>query len=190
MYDTYQAATGLRIDSSITRRMTSYYAFNWPRYEYAIHPFTPAIIVEAGFLTSAIDRAIIVDQPERSAKGISDAVIQFLNDDTINREPIPTAFTASPRLPLSGEVVCAPVRVERQVSTRESDCLPSIAGADGAVYLLASYSSSTLSIGSLFTADGTYMPVQNLGSYFWFPYQVNGLIIDSDIPMLDSWFLR
>jgi hypothetical protein len=190
MYDTYRAATGLRIDSSITRRMTAYYAFNWPRYEYAIHPFTPAVIVETGFLTSAIDRAIIVDQPERAARGVSNAVIQFLQSDTIERNPIPTEFTAAPRLPLTGTVVCAPLRADRQASARGNDCLPSLIDTDGVVYLLASYTSSTLAIGSTFTADGDYTPIQTLGSYFWFPYQVNGLIVDFDIPIIDSWFLR
>jgi len=190
LYETYAAATGLRVDSSITRRMTSYYAFNWPRYEHAIHPFTPAVIVETGFLTSAVDRAIIVDLPDRAAKGIADAVIEFLTTETIERQPLPTSFTAVPQLPLSGEVVCAPLRAERLASADRYDCLPSLIDANGIAYLLASYTSSTLSIGSTFTAQGTYMPVQNLGAYFWFPYQVNGLIVDPEVPMVDSWFLR
>jgi hypothetical protein len=58
------------------------------------------------------------------------------------------------------------------------------------VYLLASYTSSTLPIGTEFSASGEYMPIQNLGTYFWFPYQVNGLIVDPAIPMNDRWFLR
>jgi len=170
--------------------MTAYYAFNWPRYEHAIHPFTPAVIVETGFLTSPVDRAIIVDQPERAAQGVSDAVIQFLQSDTVERQPLPTEFTASPQLPLTGEVVCAPLRAERLGSARRYDCLPSLIDTNGVAYLLASYTSSTLPIGSIFTATGDYMPVHNLGSYFWFPYQVNGLIIDPIVPMVDRWFLR
>jgi len=190
MYETYGAATGLRADPSVTRRMTAYYAFNWPRYEYAIHPFTPAVIVETGFLTSPVDRAIIINQPDRAAAGVADAVIQFLNDQTLQREPLPTAFTATPQLPLAGEVLCAPLRAERIVSANSYDCLPSLTDETGAIFLLANYTSSTLPVGTPFTAVGEYLPIQNLGSYFWFPYQVNGLIVDPALPMLDSWFLR
>ena len=190
MYDTYRDATGLRIDPSITRRMTSYYSFNWPRYEYAVHPFTPAVIVETGFLTSPIDRAIIVDEPKRAATGVANAVIRFLESDTITRAPLPTQFTNAPALPLAGEVVCAPLRAERLDSADRYDCLPSLTDASGSVYLLASYTSSTLPIGTEFSASGEYMPIQNLGTYFWFPYQVNGLIVDPAIPMNDRWFLR
>ena len=190
MYDTYREATDLRVDPSVTRRMTSYYAFNWPRYEFAIHPFTPAVIVETGFLTSPVDRAIIVDQPEWAAKGVADAVIAFLQSDAVVRDPIPTDFTSAPRLPLEGEVVCAPLRPERLASADQYYCLPSITDPAGSVFLLASYTSSTLPIGSQFSATGDYMPIQNLGTYFWFPYQVNGLIVDPAVPMLDNWFLR
>lgn len=34
----YAAATGLREDSAVTRRMIGYYAFNWRRYDHAVHP--------------------------------------------------------------------------------------------------------------------------------------------------------
>lgn len=190
MYETYAAATGLRIDPSVTRRMTSYYAFNWPRYEYAIHPFTPAIIVETGFLTSPVDRDVIINQPERAAKGIADAVVQFLEVESVARMPLPTEFTTQPQLPITGEVVCAPLRVERQTSANEYDCFPSLIDARSSVFLLPNYSSSTLPIGSILTMDGQYMPIQNLGTYFWFPYQVDGLIVDPTLPMVDSRFLR
>jgi hypothetical protein len=71
-----------------------------------------------------------------------------------------------------------------------NDCFPSIVDSQGGTYLLANYSSSTLPIGSLFTADGQYTPIQNLGTYFWFPYQVDGLISDPALPMIDRWFMR
>jgi len=189
MYGTYEASTGLRLDPSVTRRMTAYYAFNWPRYEYAIHPFTPAIIVETGFLTSPVDRAIIVSEPERSAEGIANGVLEFLNDDSIERLPQPTAFKR-PQLPLQGEVACAPLREERLGNADRYDCLPSMMDSSGGVYLLASYSSSTLPVGTDFTAVGEHVPVQTIGTYFWFPYEVHGLIVDSSQPLVDSWFLR
>ena len=72
--ETYGAATGLRQLPTSTRRMRNYYAFNYRRYEHAIHPMTIALIIETGFLTSAHDRQVILDAPERAAKGIVEAV--------------------------------------------------------------------------------------------------------------------
>lgn len=79
LYESYGAATKLRRDSNITRRMSGYYAFNWRRYEHAVHPLTPAVIVETGFMTNAADRDIIVHDPERAARGIADGILTFLN---------------------------------------------------------------------------------------------------------------
>src|SRR5690606_11575313 len=58
---TYAEATGLRQYPTITRRMRSYYAFNYRRYEHSLHPMTVGVILETGFLTSPHDRRIIVD---------------------------------------------------------------------------------------------------------------------------------
>lgn len=74
----YAEATGLRLYPTLTRRMTSYYAFNSRRYEHALHPMTVGVILETGFLTSPHDRRIIVNAPERAAQGIADAIIRFL----------------------------------------------------------------------------------------------------------------
>jgi len=74
----YRESTGLRHHTNVTRRMTSYYAFNSRRYDHAIDPATPGVIIETGFLTSPVDRRIIVDSPERSAEGIATAVLRFL----------------------------------------------------------------------------------------------------------------
>lgn len=78
LYDSYGDATGLREDSNITRRMSGYYAFNWRRYDHAVHPQTPSAIVETGFMTSEKDRAIIVSQPQVAAQGIADGILAFL----------------------------------------------------------------------------------------------------------------
>ncbi len=75
----YAQSTGLPEDFAVTRRMTGYYAFNWRRYNHAIHPQTPAVIVETGFLSNPSDRDLLVNSPERVAKGISEGVMQFLN---------------------------------------------------------------------------------------------------------------
>ena len=76
--ETYGEATGLPLYPTVTRRMTSYYAFNSRRYDHALHPMTVGVILETGFLTSARDRRIIVSAPDRAARGIADAVIRFL----------------------------------------------------------------------------------------------------------------
>lgn len=75
---TYGKATGLPLYPTVTRRMTSYYAFNSRRYDHALHPMTVGVILETGFLTSARDRRIIVGAPDRAARGIADAVVHFL----------------------------------------------------------------------------------------------------------------
>lgn len=74
----YGEATGMAYYPTITRRMTSYYAFNSRRYTHALHPMTVGAIIETGFLTSARDRRIIIGEPERAARGIADAIISFL----------------------------------------------------------------------------------------------------------------
>jgi hypothetical protein len=75
----YGPASGLPEDRyGVSYNMRGYYAFSWYRYEHALAPSTPAVIIETGFLTSAADRALIADDPERAARGISDGVIAFL----------------------------------------------------------------------------------------------------------------
>ena len=73
----YGEATGLTRLPTVTRRMRNYYAFNFRRYEHALHPMTIAVIIETGFLTSARDRQVIVNDPERAARGIVEAVTAF-----------------------------------------------------------------------------------------------------------------
>lgn len=73
----YGEATGIRHLTSATRRMRNYYAFNFRRYEHALHPMTIAVILETGFLTSHTDRSVILDDPDRAARGIVEAVRAF-----------------------------------------------------------------------------------------------------------------
>lgn len=75
---TYGDVTGLPYYPTVTRRMRGYYAFNYRRYDHAIHPMTTGVIIETGFLTSPRDRSIIVSDPDRPAKGIADAVELYL----------------------------------------------------------------------------------------------------------------
>lgn len=75
--ESYGDATGIRRLPTVTRRMQNYYAFNFRRYVHALHPMTIAVILETGFLTNAGDRRIIVEDPERAARGIVSAVVAF-----------------------------------------------------------------------------------------------------------------
>ena len=75
--ESYGKTTGIRQLPTVTRRMRNYYAFNFRRYEHALHPMTIAVIIETGFLTSAKDRKVIVDRPELVAQGIVEAVASF-----------------------------------------------------------------------------------------------------------------
>ncbi|MDZ7778733.1 MAG: hypothetical protein U5R14_02200 [Gemmatimonadota bacterium] len=75
--ESYGSLTGLRRLPTTTRRMRNYYAFNFRRYEHALHPMTIAVILETGFLTSPRDREVILDDPDRAARGIVHAVTRF-----------------------------------------------------------------------------------------------------------------
>ncbi|MCC7372679.1 MAG: N-acetylmuramoyl-L-alanine amidase [Chloroflexi bacterium] len=77
--DTYGPATALPVDPvGASRRMTAYYAFNSRRYCHAIAPGTPSAILEAGYLTSAVDRQILLVDPEAAARGIAAGILRFL----------------------------------------------------------------------------------------------------------------
>jgi N-acetylmuramoyl-L-alanine amidase len=58
--------------------MLYYYAFNSRRYCHAVAPGVPQAIVETGFLTSAVDRQLLLGNPGAAAKGIAEGVIAFL----------------------------------------------------------------------------------------------------------------
>ncbi len=87
----YGEVTELRRLPDVTRRMQSYYAFNFRRYEHALHPMTIGVIIETGFLTSPRDRSVIIDDPGRAARGIVEAVKAYPITpppaDTISRDP-------------------------------------------------------------------------------------------------------
>lgn len=94
--DRYGAATGLRHYPTVTRRMQNYYAFNYRRYEHALHPMTVAAILETGFLTNPGDRRIIVNDPDRAARGIADAITSLL--ETMPLEPQMVEMGRDPNL--------------------------------------------------------------------------------------------
>lgn len=75
----YEEHTGLSWDEeTITRNMRGYYAFSWWRFEHAVHPMTPSVILETGFLTTPSDAHLIGETPEIPAKALATALIRYL----------------------------------------------------------------------------------------------------------------
>ncbi len=75
----YGPVSGLPEDRyGVTFNMRGYYAFSWTRYAHTVSADTPAAIIETGYLTSASDRQVIVDDPEKAALGITAGIIAFL----------------------------------------------------------------------------------------------------------------
>ena len=74
----YLRTTGLPDDTAnTTDAMSEYYAFNFRRYRASVHPATPALIVELGYLSSPADAALL-GRPRRVAEGLSGGVVAFL----------------------------------------------------------------------------------------------------------------
>jgi N-acetylmuramoyl-L-alanine amidase len=76
----YAADTELpRDDEHISLRMRYYYAFNSRRYCHAVAPGVPQAIIEMGYLTSPIDRRLLIGDPDRLARGLADSIQAFLS---------------------------------------------------------------------------------------------------------------
>jgi N-acetylmuramoyl-L-alanine amidase len=112
----YGEATGLFRLPTVTRRMSNYYAFNFGRYQHALHPLTIGVILETGFLTSASDRRVIVDEPERAARGIVAAVAAFPETPP----PAVAAVAAEDAAPVEG-VAAAPGAAASGVGGSDGD---------------------------------------------------------------------
>jgi len=79
--DVYAKATGMDYDAEhVSRAMTNYYSFNWSRYQHATSPFTPAAIIELGFLSNADDRSLLVNKPQVIAGALVNGILKFLDD--------------------------------------------------------------------------------------------------------------
>jgi N-acetylmuramoyl-L-alanine amidase len=75
----YSRATKLPRDPEITDNMRGYYAINgWMGTESRISDRTPSAVIETGFMTSAADRAVLFDHPERVAAGVAGGILAFL----------------------------------------------------------------------------------------------------------------
>ena len=76
----YASATGLVWDElGISNNMRGYYVFNWSRYQHVASPFTPAVIVEMGFLSSDDDRALMTDHADVVAAALADGIVAFVS---------------------------------------------------------------------------------------------------------------
>ena len=99
--DSYARATGMSYDADhVSRAMTGYFAFNWSRYQHATSAFTPATIIELGFLSNDDDRDILVNHADRVATGVVNGLLAFLD--------------AHPRSKLFGEDLLIPQTPIRQ----------------------------------------------------------------------------
>jgi N-acetylmuramoyl-L-alanine amidase len=78
----YAQVTGLSLHTSITIDMTSYHAFA------EIHPDTTAAIIEIGFLN--LDRELLTQKSDIVAKGISDGVLCYINNEDLIVSVTPT----------------------------------------------------------------------------------------------------
>jgi N-acetylmuramoyl-L-alanine amidase len=69
----YGAASGLDRRLNLTHDMTDYYVFR------AIHPQTPGVILELGFMLA--DRDLLVNRPDAMAEGVLNGILCFIRPD-------------------------------------------------------------------------------------------------------------
>ncbi|MCS6879810.1 MAG: N-acetylmuramoyl-L-alanine amidase [Oscillochloridaceae bacterium] len=75
----YPRITGLPEDPhGPSYDMRAYYAFAYYRYHHSIAPETPAVILEAGFMTHPADRELLFGRPDLIAEGIARGVLDYL----------------------------------------------------------------------------------------------------------------
>lgn len=186
LYDSYESVTGLRIDPVITSRMDAYNAFSWHRYEHAIHPLTPAAIVETGFLTNTRDRNFLLENPEQTALGISEGVLRFLETTDLSTRT-PEWLTEVPGMPIEGEVVCAPVRPGARVPANGDACGVSILTESGDYYVLVGESTDAYQalLGNSVAVTGTFQPLAARNDFFWYRYLVAGEVVVADISTIN-----
>lgn len=75
----YPRITGLPEDPlGPSYDMRAYYAFAYYRYRHSIAPETPAVILEAGFMTHPADRELLFGRPDLIAEGIARGILDYL----------------------------------------------------------------------------------------------------------------
>lgn len=79
--ESYSKYTGLKFIDEITSNMTHYYAFNWARFKHAIHPKTPAVILEMGNMKNQKDLLILILGYKNVAHGIAEGIEKFIKEN-------------------------------------------------------------------------------------------------------------
>jgi len=87
----YEQTTQLERRFSLTLDMTDYHNFR------EIHPLTPAAIIEMGFMKD--DRALLTEQPDDLARGITDGILCFLQPGP-DGLPVPVATPTLTPIPV------------------------------------------------------------------------------------------
>ncbi len=77
----YQKATGINFIDEFTENMTHYYAFNWSKFKRAIHPKTPAVIIEMGNIRNSKDLLILILGYKNVALGIANGLEKFVREN-------------------------------------------------------------------------------------------------------------
>lgn len=66
-------------DRNTSGNMLHYYAFNSGRFQHSVSARTPALLVELGYLSNAVDLRLLT-QPDRLAAALEQGVLRYLND--------------------------------------------------------------------------------------------------------------
>lgn len=83
LIDRYAKDTGMKFHyNSITKDMTEYHAFE------EVNTSTTAAIIETGFLN--LDRQILTEHTDQVARGISDGILCYVRNETIQPDATPT----------------------------------------------------------------------------------------------------
>ena len=78
--DAAYGASGLPDDNdNVTDSMLLYYAFNFRRYHHSVHPGTPAVIVELGYLSNPEDRGYL-SRPDEPAARLTAGILEYLRE--------------------------------------------------------------------------------------------------------------
>jgi hypothetical protein len=89
LYEEYGKATGLPVDPRTSDSMANYYAFNPIKYRHATSPHIVAALLEMGFVTNPADRALMVEQADKVAIGIGNAVDRYFRSGLAGATPTP-----------------------------------------------------------------------------------------------------
>ena len=127
----YGPATGLPLDLNVTRAMTGYYAYNPKRYQTIIDRGTPSTIVELGYLTNPLDRALLVTRQDLVAAALAEGILRFLGATAPLAAPVSAPTTQPtpappppPVLPPAQPVQAAPTPTATPVPHPATRTLP------------------------------------------------------------------